>query len=110
MYKRLKQILAPKGMERTPEQQKRVDEQTASLILYHFPACPFCHIVRREMRRLSLDIPQRNIQQSRVWHKELLRGGGKGQVPCLRIKDNKGERWMYESDAIIKYLRKRFGG
>ena len=38
-------------------------------------------------------------------HLELLEGGGKGQVPCLRIKSQGKIEWMYESDAIINYLR-----
>ena len=27
---------------------------------------------------------------------ELIAGGGKKQVPCLRIEDTGGTRWMYE--------------
>ena len=37
---------------------------------------------------------------------DLLNGGGKTQVPCLRIDNPDGEtQWMYESDDIINYLR-----
>jgi len=37
---------------------------------------------------------------------ELIAGGGKSQVPCLRIEDEKGEvLWMYESIEIIRYLK-----
>ena len=36
----------------------------------------------------------------------LMQGGGKTQVPCLRIEQANGEvQWMYESDDIIAYLR-----
>jgi glutathione S-transferase len=36
---------------------------------------------------------------------ELMQGGGKTQVPCLRIKDPQGNsQWMYESDDINRYL------
>ncbi len=35
-------------------------------------------------------------------------GGGKVKVPCLRIEDADGTRWMYESNDIIAYLEKRF--
>lgn len=38
-------------------------------------------------------------------HLALLKGGGKGQVPCLRIESQGNIEWMYESDAIINYLR-----
>ena len=35
----------------------------------------------------------------------LIAGGGKGQVPCLRIDDGSGNvQWMYESDDIIRYF------
>ncbi len=108
MYQRLQKLLRGKTIERTPEAQQRVDQQTAQLTLYHFPACPFCHVVRRQITRLALKIELRDIQQSRVWHKELLRGGGKEQVPCLRIQEGEKTRWMYESAEIVGYLKKRF--
>jgi len=35
----------------------------------------------------------------------LLQGGGKTQVPCLRIEQEDGSvEWMYESNDIISYL------
>lgn len=37
-------------------------------------------------------------------HLDLLQGGGKGQVPCLRIESEGQVEWMYESDEIINYL------
>ena len=37
---------------------------------------------------------------------DLIAGGGKSQVPCLRIEDeNGGVSWMYESIDIIRYLK-----
>jgi len=37
--------------------------------------------------------------------KALIEGGGKTQVPCLRIEGSDGEvQWMYESDDIIRFL------
>ena len=36
---------------------------------------------------------------------ELISGGGKSQVPCLRIQNTEGEvSWLYESDDIIDYM------
>jgi glutathione S-transferase len=36
---------------------------------------------------------------------DLIAGGGKGQVPCLRIESENGNvKWMYESIDIIRYL------
>lgn len=37
---------------------------------------------------------------------ELMRGGGKTQVPCLRIESDDKDQWLYESDDIIAYLAK----
>ena len=34
----------------------------------------------------------------------LLKGGGKTQVPCLRIDEGKSVRWLYESNDIITYI------
>lgn len=37
---------------------------------------------------------------------DLIQGGGRSQVPCLKIESTSGEiEWMYESDDIIRYLR-----
>lgn len=41
--------------------------------------------------------------------KALMQGGGKTQVPCLRIEQADGKvEWMYESDDIIRYLRAEY--
>jgi glutaredoxin len=102
-------VLRPRGVERDPAEQARVDEQTQRLALYHFPACPFCIKVRRVMQRLSLDIELRNAQPAGPYREELQNEGGRVQVPCLRIEGDDGSPgWLYESDAIIEYLRQRF--
>jgi glutathione S-transferase len=37
---------------------------------------------------------------------DLVQGGGKLKVPCLRIHENsKDTIWMYESSAIISFLK-----
>ena len=39
-------------------------------------------------------------------HRDLVQGGGKGQVPCMRIESEDGEvSWVYESDDILSYVR-----
>lgn len=102
-------LTTPKGIERDPADQARVDTETSRLALYQFPACPFCIKTRRAIRRLSLKIELRNAQPEGEHRTELLEGGGKVQVPCLRIRNTEGqEEWMYESRAIIDYLEARF--
>jgi glutaredoxin len=98
-----------KPLARSADDQARVDEQTAKLALYHFQACPFCRKVRRDIRLLALQIEERDIKKQSGRRDELVAGGGKKQVPCLRIVEPDGTmRWMYESSAISRYLAERF--
>jgi len=41
-------------------------------------------------------------------YRELLQGGGRGMVPCLRIERGDEVEWMYESMDIIRYLDAQF--
>ncbi len=102
-------VTTPKGVVRQPEEQRRVDLQCRGLILYQFRTCPFCVKVRREIRRLSLNIELRDAQKDQQHRAALLQGGGHIKVPCLKITDEQGNsRWMYESSDIIQYLHDRF--
>jgi len=102
-------VTTPKGITRAPAEQQRIDEQTRSLALYQFKTCPFCIKVRQEMRRLSLAIERRDAQPEGPVRAELVAGGGRAMVPCLRIAEGGDDvRWLYESGAIIDYLRGRF--
>jgi glutaredoxin len=102
-------LTRPKGVVRAPEAQAEVDRQCRALALYQFRTCPFCIKVRQEMRRLSLNIALLDAQPEGRHRADLLRGGGRAMVPCLRITDAAGEsEWLYESDAIVAYLRGRF--
>lgn len=74
--------------------------------LYQFRACPFCAKVRIAMRRMGVSTELRDALQPNH-EKALIEGGGERQVPCLRIQEPSGVRWMYESDAIIAYLGTR---
>ncbi|QFU74388.1 glutaredoxin [Halioglobus maricola] len=99
----------PKSIARDPLAQATIDEQTGSLTLYQYEACPFCVKVRRTMKRQALNIETRDVKRSEKAREELLAGGGNLKVPCLRIKDSEQKsRWMYESGEIIDYLEGRF--
>lgn len=102
-------LTAPAGLVREAAAQAEVERQCRGLALYQFTTCPFCIKVRQEMRRLSLPIELRDARSDPVHRAALLEGGGKPMVPCLRIREAGGaERWMYESDDIVAYLRQRF--
>ena len=99
----------PKGMVRTLEAQQMVNQQCQNLVLYQFSTCPFCIKTRQEMRRLSLPIERRDAQHDAQNRAALEQGGGTVKVPCLKISEPGGQtRWLYESGAIIAYLRERF--
>ena len=102
-------LTRPKPIQRSPEEQKKVDEAVSHLSLYQFYGCPFCIKTRRAIARLNLPMTYRDAQRPGQWRDELEREGGKAQVPCLRIEENGEVRWMYESSEIIDYLEKRFG-
>ncbi|MCF8197307.1 MAG: glutathione S-transferase N-terminal domain-containing protein [Sulfuritalea sp.] len=102
-------LARPKGLIRETQRQQEVDRQCLEMTLYKYKTCPFCIKVRQEMRRLSLQIEQLDAQYAGVNRENLVLGGGKAKVPCLKIADVDGSsQWMYESDAIIAYLRGRF--
>jgi glutaredoxin 2 len=79
-----------------------------NLALYHYQSCPFCGIAREAIKFMDgLNIEQRDILKVPVYRKELVQGGGKPQVPCLKIETNNGTiEWLYESRDIIQYLKR----
>lgn len=77
---------------------KYLDDHT----LYYKKTCPFCVKVQRFMEANDLTMDQRDTLQPGN-EQDLIRIGGKKQVPCLVI----GGRPLYESDDIIAYLREK---
>lgn len=77
---------------------------TKSHALYYSKYCFFCQKVLHFFRGKKINIELRSTSD-RTFQSELMAGGGKGQVPCLRIDDGAGNvQWMYESDDIIRYF------
>ena len=102
-------LTTPKGIQRAPEEQQRVDADTRGMTLYQYKTCPFCIKVRRQTKRLSLNIETRDTQHDINSQKELLKYGGQLQVPCLKIEEHDGQTtWLYESDKIVHYLQQHF--
>jgi len=84
--------------------------QADELALYYYETCPFCMRVLRAMELLGVELPLRNIHREPTYRRELIEGGGRSMVPCLRIDNPDGSTtWMYESADIIDYLMRRFG-
>ncbi len=74
-------------------------------VLYHQAACPFCRRVRAFLDRSGIEIRMRDTMRDMTAFRELLVGGGRTMVPCLKITNANGETtWLYESNDIIEYL------
>lgn len=100
----------PAAVERDEAEQRRVDAETAGWVLYHYDGCLFCRRVERAIDRLALRIERRDILEQPECRAELVQGGGRPTVPCLRIPGDGavGDRWMYESADIVAFLERRF--
>jgi glutathione S-transferase len=74
------------------------------LALYYSKYCFFCQKVLMFLRDKDHDLDLRSTSDGE--HAQaLMQGGGKTQVPCLRIEQAEGGvEWLYESDDIIGYL------
>lgn len=74
------------------------------LVLYYSPHCPYCRKVMGFMNQNGINISLKDTVGYTENKQELLRIGGKTQVPCLVI-DGKA---LYESDDIIDWLRENY--
>ena len=78
-----------------------------SLALYHFQSCPYCARTRNAIDEMGLTIEQRDILLDPQHRSDLIAGGGKQQVPSLRIDTEDGQTsWLYESTDIIRFLQR----
>lgn len=80
-----------------------------SYVLYQSPLCGFCARVERFLQLRGIEVPMRNTITQPDARRELIEGGGRATVPCLRIEREDGSvRWLYESIDIIDYLNHAF--
>lgn len=70
------------------------------LTLYINSKCPYCHKVTDYLKEQGRTIPTKNTQDPEV-RAELIKIGGKSQVPCLVIDGQA----LYESNEIIHWLK-----
>ena len=100
-------ITLPKPIKRKASVQATIDKVTKDLSLYQFVTCPFCIKVTRFMHSNAINIELKDTQKDDHHKSDLITFGGKQQVPCLRVaQKERTDIWLYESDEIIKYLKK----
>ncbi|MEM8768502.1 MAG: glutathione S-transferase N-terminal domain-containing protein [Pseudomonadota bacterium] len=75
--------------------------------LFHSETCGFCHRVRHYFAQAGWEIPLRDVNRDRDARAELMAGGGRTMVPCLKITRGEQVTWMYESLDIIDYLEQQ---
>ena len=79
-----------------------IENYMQNLTLYHFVGCPYCQRVRDFLAKENISVPMKDIHENPAVRDELIKIGGKGQVPCLVI-DGKA---IYESSDIIEWFKK----
>lgn len=77
-----------------------------NLVLYYKPTCPYCRKVLNHMEASGITIPLKDTSSSLAIKDELVKIGGKSQVPCLVING----KAMYESDDIVQWLKTNYKG
>jgi glutathione S-transferase len=82
--------------------------QVEGLSLYHYEGCMWCAMVQRALAQLSVEIEHCDIYGDAHHMSDLVEATGRRTVPCLRIREEGGDRWMHESSDIIAYLKERF--
>lgn len=78
----------------------------SQLTLYHFAGCPYCAKVTNYMRQAGITLPMKDTRADPRNREELVKIGGKGQVPCLVIEG----KALYESDDIVEWLKTNYKG
>ena len=100
-------VTRSKPISRSPDEQVQAQNAVKGLALYQLYACPFCVKTRRAIHQLNVDVESRDIGKHTEHRQVLQEQGGRVKVPCLRIEETGGVRWMYESDDIIAYLKQQ---
>jgi glutaredoxin 2 len=78
----------------------------SSYALYYYDQCPFCQMVLRGLNGVNTTVELKNTLTDPKNRQDLMQGGGRTTVPCLRISDDNGKvQWMYESSDITRYLK-----
>lgn len=76
------------------------------LTLYTKTGCPYSLVVQKKINELGIDVLEKNIADETCL-KELMEKGGVNKTPFF-VDDSCG-LGIYDSDAIVEYLNKKFG-
>jgi len=82
-------------------------KEQESYQLFKTDLCGFCYRVRDFAEEKGISLTLRDTMTDMEAFRELLQGGGRSTVPCLKIQREKEVIWMYESLDIIDYLKEQ---
>ena len=82
-------------------------KEQESYQLFKTDLCGFCYRVRDFAEEKGISLTLRDTMTDMEAFRELLQGGGRSTVPCLKIQREKEVIWMYESLDIIDYLNEQ---
>lgn len=104
----LDRVMPVKPVQRSRDEQHRLDRASRKMHLYFCRTCPSSIEVKRHCEKLGLRVVEKDVIRVNAYRNELVNGGGAPRVPCLRIDDNQQDRWLYSRKAILEYLNQRF--
>ena len=79
-----------------------IEQEHPKIVLYYTDRCPYSQKILEYLNKTHKTVSMKNVGSNPEYKEELLKVGGKLQVPCL-IVDGKA---IYDSDAIIQWLSK----
>ena len=92
----------------SPAEVVKRSEALRGCELYHFQASPFAARVRGALAKFQVEIPMHDVLESNKAWKELIAGGKRDRVPCLKVTEpGAPDRWIYESLEIVKFIEIR---
>ena len=74
------------------------------LELFSMDSCPYCRKVKEFFQTHNIKFVERDVTNPEN-AMELMKLGGKAQVPFLAVKDK--NIYIYNSDDIIKYVQEK---
>jgi len=82
-------------------------KERESYQLFKTDSCGYCYRVRDFAEQQGISLTLRDTMADMEAFRELLQGGGRSTVPCLKIQRTDETVWMYESMDIIDYLNEQ---